>query len=241
MEIKKSKEADLEGKRTTMFLMGIILVLSVLFVAFEFTTTDSSADVDDELLRDLLHPEEDLIPLLTQKELARPLPPKQEKSAETLEIVEETAESSMPDKAGEGDEESEEEPFVAPSDTPDNTKDIEEAPPTIVNAETNPLNFRIVEDLPEFPGGPIAFMKWLTENLQYPASARREKVQGRVVAQFIVDSDGSITDLKIVTSLNPACDKEALRVLGKMPEWKPGKQNDSPCRTMVAIPIVFKL
>ena len=241
MEIKKSKDADLEGKRTTMFLMAMILVLSVFFIALEFTVTDETADMDEELLRDLIHPEEDLIPLLTQKELARPLPQKQEKASETRDIVEDAADSNMPEEQGEGDEDAEEEPVAAPPEPPAETKEMGEAPSTIINAEKNPLNFRVVEDLPEFPGGPIAFMKWLTENLQYPASARKAKIQGRVVAQFIVNTDGSVTDLKIVTPLNAACDNEALRVLGKMPEWKPGKHNDQPCRTMVAIPIVFKL
>ena len=104
-----------------------------------------------------------------------------------------------------------------------------------------PLDFRVVQDLPEYPGGPVAFMKWLTKNLRYPKAAQQQKVQGKVVAQFVVAADGSITELKITQSLHPLCDREALRVLQLMPKWKPGVQNDKPCATMVAIPIVFQL
>ena len=99
----------------------------------------------------------------------------------------------------------------------------------------------MLEDLPQYPGGPIELVRWLTKNLRYPASAKVKKVEGKVVAQFIVNADGSLSDFKIVKSLNDACDREALRVLRLMPRWKAGVQNDKPCRTVVAIPIVFKL
>ena len=105
----------------------------------------------------------------------------------------------------------------------------------------NPLNFHVVEDLPQFPGGAVEFMKWLTKNLRYPASARIRKIQGKVVAVFYVEKDGSITGINITQSLSAECDREALRVLRMMPAWQPGIQNDKPCRTKVCIPIVFKL
>ena len=105
----------------------------------------------------------------------------------------------------------------------------------------NPLNFHIVEDLPKYPGGAVEFMKWLTLNLQYPAIARSRKIQGKVVAVFYVEKDGRITGINVTKSLSPECDREALRVLHKMPNWEPGIQNDQPCRTKVSIPIVFKL
>ena len=105
----------------------------------------------------------------------------------------------------------------------------------------NPLNFRVVEELPQYPGGAVEFMKWLTKNLRYPAVARNRKTQGKVVAVFYVEKDGSVTGIKITQSLSPECDREALRVLRMMPTWTPGIQNDKPCRTKVCIPIVFKL
>jgi protein TonB len=103
------------------------------------------------------------------------------------------------------------------------------------------LSFRVVEDLPQPPGGYLEFMKWLTRNLRYPVAAEERKLQGKVVAEVIVNKDGSVTDINIIQSLNSFCDREALRVLRMMPRWTPGIQNDQPCRTKVCIPIVFKL
>ena len=105
----------------------------------------------------------------------------------------------------------------------------------------NPLNFHVVEDLPQFPGGAVAFMKWLTRNLHYPHNARHRKIQGKVVAVFYVEKDGKVTGINIEKPLYPELDREALRVLRMMPDWQPGIQNDKPCRTKVCIPIVFKL
>ena len=104
-----------------------------------------------------------------------------------------------------------------------------------------PVDFRVVEDLPQFPGGAAEFMKWLTKNLKYPPSAQQRKVRGKVVAQFIVEKDGTISDLQVIKKLEPSCDREALRVLKMMPKWKAGLMNAQPCRTQVCIPIVFKL
>ena len=99
----------------------------------------------------------------------------------------------------------------------------------------------VVEDLPQFPGGAVEFMKWLTKHLHYPSSAQQRKIQGKVVAQFIVEKDGTISDLQVIKKLDPNCDREALRVLRMMPKWKAGLMDAKPCRTQVCIPIVFKL
>ena len=107
------------------------------------------------------------------------------------------------------------------------------------NANTDPKIFRVIEQLPEFPGGISAFMKWLTYHLKYPESIQQD-ADGEVVAQFIINKDGSISDLKITQSLNPDCDKEVLRVLKTMPKWKPGIQDGKTTRTQYVIPIVFK-
>lgn len=114
--------------------------------------------------------------------------------------------------------------------------------PTAVNGnEDNPLNFQVVERLPEFPGGMSAFVQWLTKNLKYPLTAQRAKLQGTVLVSFIVNKDGTIADRKVVKSASPELDREALRVLQLMPKWKPGEDHGKPCRTYVCIPVVFKL
>ena len=114
------------------------------------------------------------------------------------------------------------------------------APANAENAD-NPLNFQVVEEVPEFPGGPVEFMKWLTKNLTYPEHARQQKVQGTVVVTFIVNKDGTLANTQVVRSVNQFLDREALRVMRMMPNWKPGSDHGKPCRTLVCIPIVFKL
>jgi protein TonB len=84
-------------------------------------------------------------------------------------------------------------------------------------------------------------MKWLTKNLKYPASAQQRKVKGKVVAQFIVNKDGSVSDLEVIEHLDNACDQEVLRVLRMMPRWQAGVMDAKPCRTKVCIPVVFNL
>lgn len=241
MEIKKSKGADLESTRTTRFLLGMILVLSCFFVALEYSSDDSSSDIDTDSLKDMHRDEdEDLIPLVTRKDLLMPVPERQVQAADVLKVVDEVPDMPMPDDIGSDAKDDEKQLPDIPEPVPD--EDVAEEPvPPILNADDDPLSLRIVEDLPEFPGGAVEFMKWLTENLRYPEAARRGRVQGRVVAQFVVNADGSISDIKIVTSLDPVCDREAMRVLAMMPKWKAGSQYGKPCRTIVAIPIVFKL
>ena len=115
--------------------------------------------------------------------------------------------------------------------------EIEPPPPPDEDA----VSLRVVEDVPQFPGGLTEFIKWLSRNLKYPSELQERQVQGKVVAEFIVNTDGSITDVKVVGSLNPQCDAEVLRVLRMMPRWTPGILNDEPCRTKVCIPVVFKI
>ena len=98
-----------------------------------------------------------------------------------------------------------------------------------------------MEALPEFPGGMVEFMKWLTKNLRYPTYAHQQRIEGKVVVSFIVNTDGSIAEVKLARSVDPLLDREALRVIRMMPKWKPGIQNNRPCRTMFAVPVVFKL
>lgn len=113
--------------------------------------------------------------------------------------------------------------------------------PPIPVASEQPLNFRIIQQMPEFPGGGSAFIQWLTRQLRYPPLAQSQKIQGRVVVSFIVNKDGSIADVKLEKSVNALLDREALRVIRMMPRWKPGVHNNQPCRTMVAVPVVFKI
>ena len=101
--------------------------------------------------------------------------------------------------------------------------------------------FDVVEQMPEFPGGQAALLKWISDNIKYPAIAEENGIQGRVVCTFVVERDGSVTDVQVARSIDPSLDKEAVRVLKKMPKWIPGKQNGSAVRVKYTVPVTFKL
>ena len=101
--------------------------------------------------------------------------------------------------------------------------------------------FEVVEQMPSFPGGPAALMKYLSENIKYPVVAQENGVQGRVVVSFVVERDGSITDVKVARSVDPSLDREAMRVVRSMPHWIPGKQNGSAVRVKYNVPVSFRL
>ncbi|MBQ7419975.1 MAG: TonB family protein [Prevotella sp.] len=239
MEQKKTPQADLEQQRTTRFLLALIVVLALFFVTLEWNSIPSSTEDATLDLSELVH-EDEMIPMSVEEQFAHLEPEKsQPKEAEQLHIVDDQVElppqeEQVAEAEGDGDDEmllqelqGEEEPKALA--------------PMGIDPEDNPLKFRLVEDLPQYPGGAVEFMKWLTKNLQYPKIAQLRKTQGMVIAHFYVEKDGSISGLKVVQSLSRECDREALRVLGMMPNWQPGVQNGKPCRTKVSIPIVFKL
>lgn len=236
MEQKKTQRADIDQRRTTGFLLGLIFVLSLFYVSLEWNSDDSGYNVDPIDLDELMH-ESELVPM-SNEELTSRVEEKQEaQKAEELHVVDDQVElqpdDTEPAVEGEGDDDEQ----LLQELQEENDKAL-----AALNVDpNNPLNFHIVEDLPKYPGGAVEFMKWLTRNLQYPASARSRRIQGRVVAVFYVEKDGRVTGINVTQSLSPECDREALRVLNKMPNWEPGIQNDQPCRTKVCIPIVFKL
>jgi protein TonB len=231
MEEKKSRQADLEGKRVQGFLLGIIVVLALIFVALEWNSSDTGwaffddDDLEAELELSPLQRDKDEIPMMLPQEKT----PEQPKSEE-LRLVEDDVEIA-PEMA-------EQQPTEMPEEQPDPEQPEQ---PEVVDMYDEPVDIRVVEDLPQFPGGAAEFMKWLTKNLHYPPSAQQQRIKGRVVAQFIVNRDGSVTDLELTEHLNRACDNEVLRVLRMMPKWQPGLMNAKPCRTKVCIPVVFNM
>ena len=101
--------------------------------------------------------------------------------------------------------------------------------------------FDVVEQMPSFPGGPSALMQYLSSNIKYPVVAEENGVQGRVVCTFVVERDGSITDVRVIKSVDPSLDKEAVRVVKSMPKWIPGTQNGSAVRVQYTVPVTFRL
>ena len=101
--------------------------------------------------------------------------------------------------------------------------------------------FDVVEQMPSFPGGDAELMKFLSTHIKYPVVAEENGIQGRVIATFVVERDGSISDVKVIKSVDPSLDKEAIRVLKSMPRWIPGKQNGSAVRVKYTVPVTFRL
>ena len=101
--------------------------------------------------------------------------------------------------------------------------------------------FDVVEQMPSFPGGPAAMFEYLMQSMKYPEDAEKQKVEGRVIASFVVETDGSISGVKVVKPVFPSLDAEAIRVLQAMPKWEPGKQSGKFVRVKYTVPVTFKL
>jgi TonB family C-terminal domain len=111
----------------------------------------------------------------------------------------------------------------------------------VVQDNAPPQVYSHVEVPPQFPGGEAELMKWLHENIQYPIIAMEQGIQGRVVLRFVVGPDGSVGQIEVVRSLDPSCDREAVRQVGRMPKWIPGKQNGNPVYVYYTLPVLFRL
>ena len=234
MEIKKSYQADLEHIRPTAFLLGLILALSLCFVALE-CEFDSPDEADESLLEELAEDME-VLPMAPPDEMVAMVTPETApKVSEQLNIVKE----EVDEKVAEIDEMVQNE-FTAEANEQTAEEPIAAVTPADA-ANDDVLDASTVEVLPEFPGGMTAFMQWLTKNLKYPPLAQKNKIQGKVLVSFIIEKDGNVGNLKLVKGQHTYLDREAMRVMRMMPKWKPGKENDQPCRTMICIPIVFSL
>lgn len=228
MEIKKSPKADLEGKRSTWLLVGYVVVLAVLFVSFEWSQRDVEVATDTGIVEQAF--EEEIIPITQQvEEVKAPPPPEAPSVAEILTIVDDDADIQETVIASTEFSESE------AIEVKHVEVDLEEEEP---EEETI---FQVVEVMPEFPGGMAACLKYLSQNIKYPVMAQENGIQGRVIVQFVVNSDGSIVDPVVVRSVDPSLDREALRVIQSMPKWKPGQQRGKAVRVRYTVPVTFKL
>lgn len=227
MEIKKSPKADLEGKKTMFFEIGLVLALGVLLCAFNWkvnsTVEEGFVTVAEEPV------EEEIIPITQQMMKPPPPPPPAPKLTDLIEIVDEELDI---------DEE------LVIEDVESNTANRDTYSYDYDGAGYDEGDygeedvFQVVEDMPTFPGD---INKWLGKNVKYPVIAQENNIQGRVTVQFVIEKDGSITDVKVLRSVDPSLDKEAVRVVKSMPKWKPGKQRGKPVRVSYTVPINFRL
>ena len=224
MEPKKTPKADLENKKTLFFEVGLIIALLVVFAAFEYKSFDKQTiDLNTKVADNIM---EEIIPITEQK--VKPPPPPPPKQVTQIKIVEDDVEVDEEiDIDVDVDEDTEVDEYIPP----------EEEDEDIVETEI----FTVVESMPEFPGGMGELMKFLAVNIKYPPLAKESGIQGRVFINFVVEPNGSISNVKVLRGIGGGCDEEAVRVVESMPNWKPGKQRGKSVRVSYNLPVKFTL
>lgn len=224
MEAKKSPKADLEGKKVIFTQIGLIIALAATLLAFEWKSYDKTVDgFGERVVEDV--PEE-IIPITEQK--VKPPPPPPPKKVVQINVVEDDVEVEEDLTIDvEADEETVVEDYV-PIEVEEEV--VEEAP-----------IFTVVESMPEFKGGMAELYKYLSNNIKYPVMAKESGIQGKVYVTFVVERDGSITDVRVLRGIGGGCDEEAVRVVQSMPRWTPGKQRGKPVRVQYNLPVRFTL
>jgi protein TonB len=225
MEEKKSPKANLENKKLMFMQIGLIVSLIIAWLAFEHKSYDKR-EIDPSLLRTAEVVEEEMVDITKQEE-QKPQPVEVPKQTTQLEIVQDDVEVEDIEINAEVEQNEVIEEYVAP--------EIEEE--EVVEQEI----FQIVEEMPSFPGGEQKLLEFVAKNTKYPQIARESGIQGRVFIGFVVEPDGSISNVKVLRGIGGGCDEEAVRVIKSLPKWKPGKQRGKAVRVSYQIPVNFKL
>ena len=228
MVTKKTDKGNLENKRGLFALVGFVVVLSLVYAGFElFASEDHAAPfemVDDDFITVL-----DNDVLATDQTPPPPQPQQQPQQEVILKIVDDNVHV---DTDISFDVEVTQDDIIPELDDTkvelvDETSDVEP-----------PENW--TEEMPEFPGGDEALNAFLTREIQYPELARTSGITGTVLIEFVVEKDGSVSNARVKAPLFPECDKEALRGVMAMPNWKPGKNNGRPTRCYYQVPVTFR-
>ena len=225
MEEKKSPKANLENKKLMFMQIGMIISLLIAWLAFEHKSYDKR-EIDPSLLNREVTIDEEMVEITKQDE-QKPQPMEVPKQTTQLEIVQDDVEVEDIDINAEVEQNEVLEEYVAP-------EVVEEE---VVEQEI----FKIVEEMPAFPGGEAKLMEYVAKNVKYPQIARETGVQGRVYVNFVVEPDGSVSNVSVLRGIGGGCDEEAIRVVKNMPKWKPGKQRGKAVRVSYMLPVNFKL
>lgn len=224
MEAKKSPKADLEPKKVLFIQIGLVITLTIVLLAFEWKSYDKrKIEIQQEIVDDAT---EEIVPITEQK--VKPPPPPPPRQVTVINIVEDDVEIEDDIEIdADVDMDTEMEEFV-PIELSDEEIEEEEI-------------FQVVESMPTYPGGDLELQRFLNANIEYPVMARESGIQGRVFVTFVVEINGSITDVRIRRGIGGGCDEEALRVVKMMPKWTPGKQRGKPVRVQFNLPVRFVL
>ena len=222
MELKKNPKLDYRKKSGLFFNIGLVMSLLLVISAFEMKFQDNLVMVDYRHDRS----DEDLYVLPVVEHKPPPIP---KVVPVVIKEVDDNKELENPPL----------EMTLDPNEVALVEQIIYEAP-ELADESTDVIH-DIVERMPDFPGGISEFYKFISKTLQYPSNAKRLNIQGKVFVHFVVDKDGSLTDLKIVKGLGAGCDEEVLRVVSTSPKWNPGKQRGIPVKVRMMLPVTFRL
>ncbi|WP_298615130.1 energy transducer TonB [uncultured Odoribacter sp.] len=227
MEVKKAPKADLEGKKTLFFEIGLVLALGILLYAFTWKTETAQTKEMDTNTQ--MQAEEEVIPITQQNTPPPPPPPPAPKLTDLIDIVE-------------NDQDIDDELEITDAEDQTENSVIDVSNIDYGEEDTGEQEiFQVVEEMPTFTAEGGNVTKWISKNVKYPILAQENGIQGRVYIQFVIEKDGSITDVKVARGVDASLDKEAIRVIQSMPKWKPGKQRGKPVRVSYTLPINFQL
>ncbi len=229
MEIKKSPKANLENKKLLFTEIGLILALLVVYFAFEWSTAEKQVAVLEDTTQ--VVETEEMVPITQETPPPPPSAPKIPVLSDQIDIVDDEIQvdddmfMNLEDDSNMGVE------------IMDYVETVEEE---VVEEEAIPFAF--VEEKPSFMGGDAnAFSKWVNERLVYPEIAKENGVSGRVTLLFTVNTDGSVSNVKVLRGVDSSLDKEAVRVVSMSPKWTPGKQRDRAVKVTYTFPVIFQL
>lgn len=222
MEVKKSNEANIDNSRTSVVVVGVLFVSSLILASFSYKAEVNLGDENVAVTRN--------VDALIQEEDQAPPPPPQQETPPQMDVTPPPTEAPIEVKKNEAKE-------------PAKTLDI--PPPPVPKGPTETKVVKEIIDFPDveaqFPGGAAALQQWIAKNVNYPQTSIEMNEQGRVYLSFVVEEDGSISNVAVVKGVSADLDKEAKRLVRAMPNWAPGEAKGEKARTRCQIPINFTL
>ncbi len=228
MEIKKSEKASLGNKRLLFIEIGFLIALGAVLFAFEWSSKERRQATLDAGNQEII--DDEMVPITQETPPPPPEAPKIPILSDQIDIIDDDIKIedniiNLEDDSSLG---------VEIMDY------VEAATEEVIEEEAIP--FQLVEDKPSFNGGDAnEFSKWVNQRLVYPEIAKENGVQGKVMLQFTVNADGTVSNVKVLRGVDPSLDKEAVRVVSMSPKWKPGKQRDRAVKVTYTFPVIFQL